>query len=621
MCVGGLLACARVCQAMDFVIALAIIVEMIMAQLGFVGITVVPFRILRLLRILSYFKAFSSIRNIVAALMFGAGQLLTVFFVLLFFIAAISTLLLTFLRGNLSRRCVVTNERLAPCAGLPSNGWTASPSCDLKTWSSLPETQEHSINTPDSQFSVMVDDFYPFERWCKVQQNTSAGQYDNDPDYDLDFKGRYHTCGRDRPAYVKGSEMCAVVSNPSFGYSHFDDLGGSLVNLAQGAAADSYYDIMWRSFQSEPDALIPLLVIYIFVTMMTTWLLLGIFVAVVTGTYKVIREKQIEDDEAEAQRREEEELSFFESHGYIHHSIFESDGDHHQHELKIKQLLNDRSSQRRLQYRGHKAKNSVGKSVKMVEETLVEEFLPDVNLGNKSDEYVDHLVTLYAQRVINHEWFPHAGSIMILAHTFAMMCDQYDSSPFWKTYAQMSYIICTILFSAELLIRIAASGSMGVFFNHNINISELLLVLMGILGIILELRFFILIPATRLYRLMRYLPTLEHLLRLAVGSLKPISNLLVFTLVLSLAIAVTGRYVFGDKMDYSRANFSSFPEAMITVFQVGAKRTQLKQIWFSRVTQDEKCEREKTGIGGSHRGMWLAVLAGVSRNYSGCVVP
>jgi hypothetical protein len=582
---GGLLACARICQAMDFVIALAIIIELIMAQLGYTGVTVVPFRMLRILKILSYFKAFSGIRNIVTALMFGAVQLFTVLFVLLFFIAAISTLLLTFLRGNLSRRCVVINERLAPCAGLPSNGWTASPSCDLKTWNSAPENQGYSINTPDSKFSVMVDDFYPFERWCKIQQNTSAGQYDNDPYYDLDFKGRYHTCGRDRPAYVKGSEMCAVVSSPSFGYSHFDDLGGSLVNLAQGAAADSYYDIMWRSFQSEPDALIPLLAIYFFLTMMTTWLLLGIFVAVVTGTYKSVREKQKADDEAEAKRHEEEELHFFESHGYIRHSMFENDEDHHLHELKIKKLLDDRSSQRRLPYGGDKAKNSVQKSVKMVEETLVEEFQPDVNLGDKHDEYVDHLVTLYAQRVINYAWFPHAGSIMILAHTFAMMCDQYDSSPFWKTYAQMSYIICTILFSAELLIRIAASGSMGEFFNHNINISEVLLVLMGILGLILNLRFFILIPAARLYRLTRYLPTLEHLLRLAVGSLKTISNLLVFTLVLSLAIAVTGRYVFGDSMNFSRANFSSFSEAMITVFQVGAKSTQLKQLWFSRVTR------------------------------------
>ena len=546
---------------------LAIIVEVIMTQLGYSGVTVVPFRILRILKILTYFKAFSGIRSIVATLTFGAAQLFTVFFVLLFFISAISTLLLTFLRGNLSRRCVVINERLAPCAGLPSNGWAKSPSCDWKTWNTLPETQEYSIITPDSKFSVMVDDFYPFERWCKIQQNTSAGQYDDDPDYDLDFKGRYHTCGRDRPTYVKGSEMCGVGPNPSHGFSHFDDLGGSLVNLAQGAAADSYHDVMWRSFQSEPNARIPLFVLYFFLTMMTTWLLLGIFVAVVTGTFKSIREKQKADDEAEAKRNEEMELRFFESHGYIHSSIFESDEDHHWHEMKLKKLLNDRNSQKRLRYGGDKAKTSVGKSVEMAEETLVEQFQPDENLVDERDGYVDHLVTIYAQRAINHAWFPRAGSILILVHTFAMMCDQYDSSPFWKTYARISYIGCTTLFTAELLIRIAAAGSMAVFFSHNINISEILLVSMGIIGLVSNLRFLILIPAARLYRLMRYLPTLEHLLRLAVWSLKPISNLLVFIFVNSLAVAVTGRYVFGDKMDFSRANFTTFFEAMITVFQ------------------------------------------------------
>ena len=103
----------------------------------------------------------------------------------------------------------------------------------------------------------------------------------------------------------------------------------------------------------------------------------------------------------------------------------------------------------------------------------------------------------------------------------------------------------------------------------------MLLVSFGVIGLIFDLRFFILMPALRLYRLMRYLPTLQHLLELAIGSMKPISNLLVFMLVCSLAVAVTGRYVFADKMNSSRSNFGTFPEAMITVFQVSAKITSI----------------------------------------------
>ena len=537
-----------------------------MAQLGYVGITIVPFRIVRILKILAFFKAFSGIRNIVTTLTFGALQMFTVFFVLLFFIAAISTLLLTFLRGNYMHRCVVLDEQLGPCTGLPSLGFVAPTSCNFKNWNTLPELKVHPRDTPDSSFPVMIDDFYPFERWCKIQKNTSAGQYDDDPDYDLDFKGRYHTCGRNRPSYVRGTEMCAVVTNPSSGYSHFDDLGGSVVNLAQGAAADSYYDIMWRSFQSEPDVVVVLIILYFFLTMLTTWLLLGIFVAVVTGTFKTIREKQKVEDAKDADRREQHDLEFYEQNGYLRSNLFESDEEHHIHELKMQQMLKARDDKKRALYGGNKAKMALENSGVVMQETLVEDFHREGE--DEGPKYMDEVFMLYSRKLINSWYFPHVGSIIILAHTFAMTCDQYDTTIVWKTYASVSYIVCNALFGVELLLRIAAAGSFNNFFKMKINSFEALMVSVGVSGLIFDLRFFILLPACRLYRLMRYLPTLQHLLELASGSLKPISNLLVFILVVSLAVAVTGRYVFGTKMDFMRSNFSSFSEAMLTVFQV-----------------------------------------------------
>jgi hypothetical protein len=103
----------------------------------------------------------------------------------------------------------------------------SSETCDFKNWQyTVPVLKDYT--TPDDTFPLMIDDFYPFERWCKIEMNTSAGQYDNNPKYDLDFKGRYHTCGRGRPNYKQGSEMCVVVGNPSNAFSHFDDIGGSL---------------------------------------------------------------------------------------------------------------------------------------------------------------------------------------------------------------------------------------------------------------------------------------------------------------------------------------------------------------------------------------------------------
>jgi hypothetical protein len=270
-------------NALDLFIMLTIIVEYTLNALGYVSITTMPLRFLRTLKILAGFKIFSGIRAILTTLVVGGMQMLTVLFVLIFFLIIISTLLLTFLGGSFSRRCVVLDQFNGPCVSDFSTGWAAS--CNFMDWQHSEQT--YSLDTPDSDFPVMIDDFYPFERGCKIQSNITAGQYDDNPNYELDFKGRYHTCGVGRPSYQPGTEMCVELENPNYGFSHFDHLGGSLLSLAQGAVSDTYYDIIWRSAFSEPQASAFFLVAGILVTLLTSWLMLGIFVAVVTGTFKV----------------------------------------------------------------------------------------------------------------------------------------------------------------------------------------------------------------------------------------------------------------------------------------------------------------------------------------------
>jgi hypothetical protein len=97
-------------NVLDFVVLLFIIAEYIAKALGYTSITVLPFRLLRTLKILSYFKMFFGIRVIVTTLIVGGAQMLTVLFVLIFFLLVMSTLLLTFLRDSFSRRCVVLDQ-------------------------------------------------------------------------------------------------------------------------------------------------------------------------------------------------------------------------------------------------------------------------------------------------------------------------------------------------------------------------------------------------------------------------------------------------------------------------------------------------------------------------------
>ena len=58
---------------------------------------------------------------------------------------------------------------------------------------------------------------------------------------------------------------------------------------------DMSYDVLWQALESEPQYFtLPLTYIFIFaITVFNTFLLLGLFVAVVTGTFKRVRESHI----------------------------------------------------------------------------------------------------------------------------------------------------------------------------------------------------------------------------------------------------------------------------------------------------------------------------------------
>jgi hypothetical protein len=209
------------------------ITERILVQLGQNFFQVRAFRIVRILQILSRFRYFTGIRNTVTTLMKDSLQLVMVFFVLIFFLLGICTLLLALLSTSFSRRCVKVERNFGACASDFETGWSIPPKCDLKSWrQTIPERKRKggagasADIDRDGDFPVVIDDFYPFERWCQIGLDSTPGAYDIDQGWDRDTQGHFHTCGKGRSNYKKGSEMCATVGNPNYGFSHYDNLGG-----------------------------------------------------------------------------------------------------------------------------------------------------------------------------------------------------------------------------------------------------------------------------------------------------------------------------------------------------------------------------------------------------------
>ena len=221
-------------QRLETGILILSITERCLVQLGQNFFQVRAFRIVRILQILSKFRYFTGIRNAITTLTKDSFQLAMVFFVLVFFLLGICTLLLALLSSSFSRRCVKVERNFGACASDSSTGWSIPKTCDLKRWrQTFPERKRKGeggagpdTDRDDLAFPIVIDDFYPFERWCQIGLDSTPGAYDDAQGWDRDIKGHFHTCGKGRSNYKKGSEMCVTVGNPNYGFSHFDNLGG-----------------------------------------------------------------------------------------------------------------------------------------------------------------------------------------------------------------------------------------------------------------------------------------------------------------------------------------------------------------------------------------------------------
>lgn len=138
-----------------------------------------------------------------------------------------------------------------------------------------------------------------------------------------------------------------------------------------------------------------------------------------------------------------------------------------------------------------------------------------------------------------------------------------------RAYSQNTYYLCNAIFIIDLLIIFLSCDGVGDFWEPAKNRLEIFLCAVGLAGLATGTKFLLLLPAVRLYYLMRYFPTLQALLLSAISSTTAILNLVLFISIVALCFAVAGRYVFTDQMSgLTRSNFSTFPNALLTIFQL-----------------------------------------------------
>jgi len=277
------------------------------------NLTTRPFRMVRIFKPAIRFKIFRDTETFMLSLQQGTPQFLaTLAFLLLTNVAG--NVLFMNLYGKMTRhRCVTINNTMVPaCASDLSTGFGRT--CNFK--------EESRLKVPQPGGIPVISGGYPYDNWCKI----IGLEYDQDDNgkwiepkpaghlvtrgyhdfgasilrtsWPKDSQGIYHSCQASewRMAMRNGesfnvTQTCRDMGNPMGGFSHFDNIWGTSVTMAHLIWPDSYSEVWWRLIQAEPELKGFTLFIFPVITVLETFLLIGMFVSVVTGTFSRIRKE------------------------------------------------------------------------------------------------------------------------------------------------------------------------------------------------------------------------------------------------------------------------------------------------------------------------------------------
>jgi hypothetical protein len=534
---------------LDMIMVGVTVLEGIAILAGVNTITFRAFRLLRVFRAVTMIKTFIGIKTIIQTLKQGVSQLAMVFLMLVFFMLAFSVFGMAIFQNSFQRRCLTLPRLVPACASDFTTGWAQT--CDFaSSFSSTSITAAAAAanstnsayiysNQQQQQQMVLVTEpqiaipgGYPYEIFCKIIANSTPGEYDGE--YPLDPFGRYHTCQMDE--FHSGLPVTAYCENtgvnPSNGFAHFDHIAGAMMNIFQATAVDGYYDVLHRSLQSEPTHKAITWLYYFLISCLNTFLLLGLFVAIVTGTFNRVRLKQgTAFRDVEAMQVLQEVIKRFNTKARRTGDNKKSDKDGADRPRRSFELP-------RISRGSDKARQSMDFSQLKSPHRRAVQMLPGYKRPEKSDKERQAAI-----RVLRQSWLKHFVSLVIIGHAYCMGSDQYYSTSVWHTGMIFADIGCNVVFLAETFLRFTAAGTPRTFWRSKLARFELCMIVFGVAGITTGSHILRLVPALRIYRLMVYLPTLSSLLNSAVSSVKAILNLILFITIVAICFGVSGRYV------------------------------------------------------------------------------
>ncbi|EJW85992.1 voltage-dependent L-type calcium channel alpha-1 subunit isoform c [Wuchereria bancrofti] len=186
------------------------------------------------------------------------------------------------------------------------------------------------------------------------------------------------------------------------------------------------------------------------------------------------------------------------------------------------------------------------------------------------------------RRLVKSQTFYWLVIVLVLLNTLVLTTEHYKQEPWLDHFQTVANLFFVILFSMEMILKMYSLG-LTTYTTSQFNRFDCFVVISSIVEFVL-VYFDLMKPLgvsvlrsarlLRIFKVTKYWTSLRNLVSSLLNSLRSIMSLLLLLFLFIVIFALLGMQVFGGKFNFNpmnpkpRANFDTFIQALLTVFQI-----------------------------------------------------
>ncbi|XP_059533698.1 voltage-dependent L-type calcium channel subunit alpha-1S isoform X1 [Myotis daubentonii] len=362
--------------------------------------------------------------------------------------------------------------------------------------------------------------------------------------------------GSGRPCTINGSECRGGWPGPNHGITHFDNFGFSMLTVYQCITMEGWTDVLYWVNDAIGNEW-PW-IYFVTLILLGSFFILNLVLGVLSGEFTKEREKA--KSRGTFQKLREKQQLEEDLRGYM---SWITQGE----VMDVEDLREGKLS--------------------LEEGGSDTESLYEIEGLNKIIQFVRHwrqwnrIFRWKCHDLVKSRAFYWLVILTVALNTLSI-ASEHHNQPLWLTHLQdVANRVLLSLFTLEMLLKVCGLGLrqyfMSVFnrFDCFVVCSGLLEVLLVESGAMTPLGISVLrcIRLLRLFKVTKYWTSLSNLVASLLNSIRSIASLLLLLFLFIVIFALLGMQLFGGRYDFEdtevrRSHFDSFPQALISVFQV-----------------------------------------------------